>query len=150
MPTDPLPYRIVVEGKRDLPGRPYSTRTRTEWGFTSGTTDHRVLSPLPLIQLDYAVATDLSGRASRRSTLAVTPSHFKGATGAAPVRTVSLEVSYDDGATWHRTTPRHSGADWKTSIDAPSKARFASLRTTARDAGGNSVSQTVIRAFGLK
>ncbi|MFJ5272745.1 S8 family serine peptidase [Streptomyces sp. NPDC088358] len=150
VPTDPLPYRIVVEGKRDLPGRPYSTRTRTEWGFTSGTTDYRVLSPLPLIQLDYAVATDLSGRASRRSTLTVTPSHFKGATGAAPVRTVSLEVSYDDGATWHRTTPRHSGADWKTSMDAPSKARFASLRTTARDAGGNSVSQTVIRAFGLK
>ncbi|MCX4572067.1 S8 family serine peptidase [Streptomyces sp. NBC_01571] len=150
VPTDSLPYRIVVEGKRDLPGRPYSTRTRTEWGFTSGTTDYRVLSPLPLIQLDYAVAADLSGRAGRRSSVTVTPSHFKGATGAAPVRTVSLEVSYDDGATWHRTTPRHSGADWKASIDAPSRARFASLRTTARDAGGNSVSQTVIRAFGLK
>ncbi|MFC5203689.1 S8 family serine peptidase [Streptomyces kaempferi] len=150
VPTDPLPYRIVVEGKRDLPGRPYSTRTRTEWGFTSGTTDYRVLSPLPLIQLDYAVATDLSGRANRRGALTVTPSHFKGATGAASVRTVALEVSYDDGATWHRTTLRHSGTDWKASLDAPSKARFTSLRTTARDANGNSVSQTVIRAFGLK
>ncbi|MFE4546591.1 S8 family serine peptidase [Streptomyces sp. NPDC056785] len=150
VPTNPLPYRIVVEGKRDLPGRPYSTRTRTEWGFTSGTTDYTVLSPLPLIQLDYAVATDLSGRASRHSTLTVTPSHLKGATGAASVRTVGLEVSYDDGATWHRTTPRHSGTDWKASLDAPSKARFASLRTTARDTHGNSVSQTVIRAFGLK
>ncbi|MGV9703090.1 S8 family serine peptidase [Streptomyces sp. NPDC003483] len=150
VPTNPLPYRIVVEGKRDLPGRPYSTRTRTEWGFTSGTTDYTVLSPLPLIQLDYAVATDLSGRASRHSTLTVTPSHLKGATGAASVRTVGLEVSYDDGATWHRTTPRHAGTDWKASLDAPSKARFASLRTTARDTHGNSVSQTVIRAFGLK
>ncbi|MFE3269336.1 S8 family serine peptidase [Streptomyces sp. NPDC059215] len=150
LPTDPLPYRIVVEGKRDLPGRPYSTRTRTEWGFTSGTTDYRVLSPLPLIQLDYAVDTDLSGRASRHCALTVTPSHLKGATGAASVRTVGLEVSYDDGATWHRTTPRHSGTDWKASLDAPSKARFASLRTTARDTHGNSVSQTVIRAFGLK
>ncbi|MFG3585962.1 S8 family serine peptidase [Streptomyces sp. NPDC047990] len=150
VPTNPLPYRIVVEGKRDLPGRPYSTRTRTEWGFTSGTTDYTVLSPLPLIQLDYAVATDLSGRASRHSTLTVTPSHLKGATGAASVRTVGLEVSYDDGATWHPTTPHHSGTDWKASLDAPSKARFASLRTTARDTHGNNVSQTVIRAFGLK
>ncbi|MGW3853055.1 S8 family serine peptidase, partial [Streptomyces fagopyri] len=117
LPTDPMPYRIVVEGKRNLPGRPYSTRTRTEWGFTSGTTDYRVLSPLPLVQLDYGVATDLSGRASRRGALTVTPSQLKGATGAGPIRTVGLEVSYDDGAGWHRVTLRHSGAEWKASLD---------------------------------
>ncbi|MEV7992147.1 S8 family serine peptidase [Streptomyces sp. NPDC086077] len=147
---DPRPYRIVVEGKRNLPDRPYSTRTRTEWGFTSATTDHTVLTPLPLVQLDYAVATDLSGRADRRAGLAVTASHLKGAAGAGVIRTVTLEVSYDDGATWHGTTLRESGDGWKARLDAPSRARFASLRTTARDSEGNSVGQTLIRAFGLK
>ncbi|WP_371798464.1 S8 family serine peptidase [Streptomyces sp. NBC_01707] len=150
LPTDPRPYRLVVEGKRDLPGRPYSTRTRTDWRFSSSTTDYTVLTPLPLIQLDYAVATDLSGRAGRRTALSVTPSQFKGAAGAGTIRTVTVEVSYDDGATWHRTTLRHKGGVWKASLDAPAKARFAGLRTTARDDKGNTVSQTVIRAFGLK
>ncbi|MFJ5216940.1 S8 family serine peptidase [Streptomyces sp. NPDC088354] len=150
LPTERLPYRLVVEGNRNLPGRPYSTRTRTDWGFTSGTTDYTVLSPLPLIQLDYAVATDLSGRAGRRSAVSVTPSHLKGVTDGGTIRTVTLDVSYDDGATWHRTTARHKGAVWTASLNAPSKARFASLRTTAKDAKGNTVSQTVIRAFGLK
>ncbi|MFI9041078.1 S8 family serine peptidase [Streptomyces sp. NPDC053726] len=147
---DALPYRIVVEGKRNRPDRPYSTRTRTEWGFISSTTDYTVITPLPLVQLDYAVATDLSGKARRRTGLTVTPTHLKGAAGAGAIRTVTLEVSYDDGATWRRTTLRQSGGGWKAQLDAPSRARFASLRTTARDTKGNSVSQTVIRAFGLK
>lgn len=150
LPTEPRPYRLVVEGKRDLPGRPYSTRTRTDWGFSSGTTDYTVLTPLPLIQLDYAVATDLSGRADRRTALAVTPSHFKGAAGSGTINSVTLEVTYDDGATWHRITTRHRGESWTASLDAPARARFAGLRTTARDSRGNTVSQTVIRAFGLK
>ncbi|MGW2353781.1 S8 family serine peptidase [Actinacidiphila glaucinigra] len=150
LPTERLPYRLVVEGNRNLPGRPYSTRTRTDWGFTSGTTDYTVLSPLPLIQLDYAVAIDLSGRAGRRAAVSVTPSQLAGVTEGGTIRTVTLDVSYDDGATWHRTTSRHKGAAWTASLNAPPKARFASLRTTAKDAKGNTVSQTVIRAFGLK
>ncbi|MGW1723326.1 S8 family serine peptidase [Streptomyces sp. NPDC002306] len=149
---DPLPYRIVVEGRRNVPNRPYSTRTRTEWGFTSSTNtqDYTAITPLPVVQLDYAVPTDLSGKAHRRTGLTVTPSHLKGAAGAGAIRTVTLEVSYDDGVTWHRTTLRHKGADWTASLNAPHKSRFASLRTTAKDAKGNSVSQTLIRAFGLK
>ncbi|MEU0187099.1 S8 family serine peptidase [Streptomyces sp. NPDC006207] len=147
---DPQPYRIVVEGERNVPDRPYSTRTRTEWGFTSSTTDYSAITPLPLVQLDYAVATDLSGKAKRRTALTVTASHLKGAAGAGAIRTVTLEVSYDDGATWRKTTLRQSGGGWKAQLDAPSRARFASLRTTARDAKGNSVSQTLIRAFGVK
>ncbi|MDX3098447.1 S8 family serine peptidase [Streptomyces sp. ME19-03-3] len=150
MSPEPLPYRLVVEGQRNLPDRPYSTRTRTEWGFSSGTTDYTVLTPLPLVQLDYAVPTDLSGKAHRRSWLTVTPSHLAGAAGTGAIRTVTLEVSYDDGATWGKTTLRQSGDGWKVRFDAPSRARFASLRTTARDTKGNYVTQTVVRAFGLK
>ncbi|MFJ3140420.1 S8 family serine peptidase [Streptomyces sp. NPDC086843] len=147
---EPLPYRLVLEGRRNLPDRPYSTRTRTEWDFTSGTTDYTVLTPLPLVQLDYVVSTDLSGKAHRRTGLTVTPSHLEGAVGAGAIRTVTLEISYDDGVTWRKTALRQSGGGWKAQLDGPHQARFASLRTTARDTKGNSVSQTVVRAFGLK
>ncbi|MFF0143200.1 S8 family serine peptidase [Streptomyces sp. NPDC005227] len=150
LPAAPMPYRIVVEGQRDIPTRPYSTHTRTKWAFTSGSTAFEARSPLPLIQLDYAVATDLTGKASRRTPLQITPTQFEDGTGAGAVNNVRLEVSYDDGATWHTSTLRRSGMTWATSLDAPSKARFASLRTTARDTRGNSVSQTLDRAFGLR
>ncbi|MER7983082.1 S8 family serine peptidase [Streptomyces sp. NPDC095817] len=146
---DPLSYRLVVEGNRDRSDRPYSTRTRTEWSFTSGTTDYRFLTALPLIQLDYVGDTDLSGRTHRRTGLTIIPSHLKDAGGAGAINSVALEVSYDDGVTWRKSPLRH-GDDWTAQLDAPRQARFASLRTTAKDTKGNSVSQTLIRAFGIK
>ncbi|GAA0962937.1 S8 family serine peptidase [Kribbella koreensis] len=147
---DKLPYRLVVDTTRDLPGRPYSPRTRTEWGFISDNADYRFLETLPLIQLDYGISTDLSGRASRRTDIAVTPSHLAGASGAGVINTVGLDVSYDDGAHWKALSLRHSGNDWIGRLDAPSKAGFVSLRVTARDKAGNSVSQTIDRAVGLR
>ncbi|MBQ0965949.1 MULTISPECIES: hypothetical protein [Streptomyces] len=62
----------------------------------------------------------------------------------------TVQPEYDDGATWHRTALRKSADGWTARLDAPRKARYASLRTTARDTEGNGVSQTLIRAFGLR
>jgi subtilisin family serine protease len=147
---EPLPYRLVVDTTRDLPDRPYSPRTHTEWGFISDQADYTALEPLPLIQLDYAVSTDLSGRAHRRTGLTVTPSHLPSAAGPGTIATVTLELSYDDGASWHTAKLRRSGNDWLARLDAPPEAQYATLRTTARDTKGNSVTQTVTRAFGLE
>ncbi len=145
-----LPYRLVVDTTRDLPNRPYSPHTHTEWGFVSGQADFSALETLPLIQLDYAVDTDLSGRAHRQTELVVTPSQLPGAVGAGKLGTPTLELSYDDGATWRPVRLQRSGSDWKGQVDAPPRAGFASLRATIRDSAGNSVSQTVDRAFGLR
>ncbi|MEV5177546.1 hypothetical protein AB0L10_42455 [Streptomyces flaveolus] len=79
----------------------------------------------------------------------MTASHLAGSTGTAAVDEVGLEVSYDDGVTWHRAALRHSGTTLRTRLDAPRAARFVSLRVNARDARGNSVGQSVLRAFGL-
>ncbi|WP_051854322.1 MULTISPECIES: hypothetical protein [unclassified Streptomyces] len=145
----PLPYRLVSENSRDAWNVPYFTATRTEWGFTSRAGATGEQAQLPLLQLDYGIATDASGRAGRHAELAVTASHLAGSTGTAAVDEVGLEVSYDDGVTWHRAAPRHSGTTWRTRLDAPRAARFVSLRVNARDARGNSVRQSVVRAFGL-
>lgn len=144
---DALPYRLVVDATRDLPGRPYSPHTRTEWGFTSDQADSAALETIPLIQLDYDVATDLSGRAQRHTDLNVTASHLPGAAGAGKLGAVTLELSYDDGASWHPVNVQLSG---KARVDAPAKAEFVSLRATVKDTAGNSVTQTVDRAFGLR
>ncbi|MER7249690.1 S8 family serine peptidase [Kribbella sp. NPDC000426] len=150
VPPESAPYRLVVDTTRDLPGRPYSPRTHTEWGFVSGQADYANLETLPLLQLDYSVATDLSGKAKRHTDLEVAASHLPGAAGTGKVTAATLELSYDDGATWRPVRLQRSGAGWRAKLDAPASANYASLRVTARDAAGNSVTQTVERAFGVR
>ncbi|MFI5735070.1 S8 family serine peptidase [Kribbella sp. NPDC051587] len=152
VPPQELRYRLDVDAVRNLPNlpsRPYSPHTHTEWGFASAETDPTHLKTLPLIQLDYGVSTELAGQAHRRTDLAITPSHISGTENSGTINRVSIEVSYDDGASWRSIATRRSGLSWHARLDAPSKARYASLRTTAHDAAGNSVTQTIERAFGL-
>ncbi|MFJ3224552.1 S8 family serine peptidase [Streptomyces sp. NPDC086783] len=140
-----LPYRLVAENDRGSWANPYSRHTLTEWKFTSGAGDTD--APLPLIQLDYGVKTDLSGRAHRHADLTVTTSQLPGV--ESPVSTATVDLSYDDGKTWHRADLDRQGANWRTSLHAPRSAQFVTLRVDARDRDGNSVTQTLTRAFGL-
>jgi hypothetical protein len=143
-----LPYRLVVENDRAAWTNPYSRQTRTEWGFTSAVTGEESAEVLPMIQLDYQVAIDSAGRASRGAPLTVVASHLPDVTGT--IGAVTVEVSYDDGATWQKQRLTRHGDGWRTTLAAPAKASFVSLRTTARDAAGNTVSQRITRAFGLR
>ncbi|MDX3352892.1 S8 family serine peptidase [Streptomyces sp. ME01-24h] len=141
-------YRLVTSTER-TEGYPYSTATRTEWGFSSatpGTDDPQVL---PLLQLDYGIRTDAGGAARRDAELTVNPAQLPGV-AAAKVRTDAVEVSYDDGRTWHKLA-LHGAGDGaaRVRLDAPRRAEFLSLRVRASDKRGNTVTQTVIRATGL-
>ncbi|MGW2049916.1 S8 family serine peptidase [Streptomyces sp. NPDC001858] len=143
---EPLPYRLVTEAANDNPSfSRYSTSTRTEWRFVSEAADGKAV---PLVQLDYRVDLDDEGRARRNADLTLTPS-----VAGAPrtdVSSLRLEISYDDGATWHRQKTVHRGGVWKADLDAPRSASFVSLRTTAKDETGGSITQTVTRAYGLR
>jgi subtilisin family serine protease len=141
-----LPYRLVTTTKRDSTSYPYSTRTRTAWDFVSDAKTSR----LPLIQLDYTVDTDISHRAARSAPITVTPSHLPGAPGTGSITSVTLDVSYDDGVTWQTQRLHRTAAGWTAGLKAPRTAQHVTLRTTARDAYGNRVEQTITRAFGLK
>ncbi|WP_052396880.1 S8 family serine peptidase [Streptomyces sp. NRRL F-5123] len=144
--SDPLPYRLVAETSQDgvLPSSP---TTRTEWGFTSGSG----YVNLPLLQLDYGIPTDLAGRAQRTATLTLTASHLPGVTGAGTITGATLQVSYDDGASWTGLhLSRGHGATWTATVKAPHSATRVSLRATAKDDAGNTVSQTVLGAYALK
>ncbi|MFD7698279.1 S8 family serine peptidase [Streptomyces sp. NPDC059805] len=141
-----LPYRLVVDNDRGKWASPYSRHTLTEWNFTSQETGTE--TTLPLIQLDYGVRTDPAGRADRNGHLIVTASHLPGVTGT--VKKPSVELSYDDGATWRRAALDRHGDGWRTVLRAPKRATFVTVRVAARDDDGNSVSQTLVRAFGLR
>ncbi len=129
---------------------PYSTSTRTEWGFTSAAGEPGTTAVLPLIQLDYKVDTDTSGKARRNAELVVAPSHLPGGPSSKAICALTLDISYDDGATWQKASLTHRGDGWETTLHAPAKTAYATLRTSAHDRQGNSVTQSITRAFGLK
>ncbi|MFE7753292.1 S8 family serine peptidase [Streptomyces sp. NPDC057428] len=145
------PYRLVSDNARDFWENDYSVTTRTEWGFTSAAPAAGTYSVLPLIQLDYSVeGMDDAGRTARRAAITVTPSHLEGGPRSDTIGKVALDVSYNDGATWQHTALTHTAAGWTTHLNAPAKAQFVTLRTSASDSENNTVTQKISRAFGLK
>jgi predicted RNA-binding protein with PUA-like domain len=148
LPAERLPYRVVVDNDRADWAGPYSTHTHTEWDFTSAASGPDAVEPLPLVQLDYDVDTDTAGRAARNARLSVTPSHLPGI--EARVGRPTVDVSYDDGATWRRLDLTRDRGSWSAGLAAPRNAEFVSLRTAVEDSDGNSVSQTLTRAFGVR
>ncbi|SPL88145.1 peptidase S8 and S53, subtilisin, kexin, sedolisin [[Actinomadura] parvosata subsp. kistnae] len=55
-----------------------------------------------------------------------------------------MDVSYDDGASWKVTW---SGANGTVPLRHPAMDGFVSLRARSKDSAGNTVEQTIIRAY---
>ncbi|WP_250030058.1 S8 family peptidase [Paractinoplanes maris] len=138
LPAGSEPYRVVVDNNRAGWAGPYSTHTRTEWTFRSAATGVESAVVVPMIQLDYDVDLDRAGRAARDARLTVTASQLP--TVTAKAGKPQVEISYDDGRTWHQ------GA----TLRAPRSAAYVSVRVSVRDSAGNTVKQELTRAFGLR
>ncbi|MEW1697805.1 S8 family peptidase [Streptomyces sp. NPDC091278] len=139
-------YRVVTDVRRGEPGWTTSTEVRTDWRFHSERAEGR--TALPVLSVDYRLGTDLanSARTKSRTSVGLGVRHPKGLTGS-KITGVKLWASYDDGASWRQV--RLDGA-LNGRIDNPSAAGFVSLRVTATDADGNSVDQTVTRAYQVR
>ncbi|HEY1178019.1 MAG TPA: peptidase S8, partial [Phytomonospora sp.] len=153
LPMERQDYRLVLDAQRPDAWE-YSTRTHTEWEFSSEGHTADELRALALLQLDYSVDTDLGGdvKAGSKVSFGLSASHMPGVTGAGTVTGATFEFSYDDGATWQTGSLTADGAGgWKTTMSVPKDAsKYVSIRATARDDAGNTVTQEVIRAFGLR
>ena len=62
-------------------------------------------------------------------------------------RTLTVEVSFDDGRTWERATVTPRGGNPAAVIHSPREPGFVSLRATATDQAGNTATVTIIRAY---
>lgn len=128
------------------------TRTATAWDFRAETSEAPDWTYLPLVQLDYHLATDLEGALAggSRQRIGLTASHLDDVAGAGRLTTAALKVSYDDGATWRAVDLTRSGDGWAVSVTVPRGAKYLSLKATASDEVGNSVEQEVIRAAAVR
>ncbi|WP_037263574.1 S8 family serine peptidase [Kibdelosporangium aridum] len=148
VPAAPADYRLTSEVTRTSPLWPLSTKVSAEWTFRSGHTAQA--TPLPLLAVGFDPKLDITNHARANTVLAipVRVDRQTGATGSAPSLR-AVEVSTDDGTTW-RNAPvvKVNGSYW-TVVQNPASG-FVSLRASASDRDGNSVNQTVIRAYRVK
>lgn len=104
----------------------------------------------PMMTLGYQVAgLALNGStAPGRQSLAVSAGHLPLAT-AARVTRVTVQVSYDGGKHWRAATVTCHGSRYLASYTAPAGS-YVMLRTTAADAAGGQISETITRAYRIR
>jgi hypothetical protein len=108
-----------------------------------------------LIQLDLRLPLDLGNQAPAGGAYSfdVVAGSHSGAVGGGPVTTLRTAYSTDDGVTWRDAVASSRGdGRWTVTVLHPTPAGtngYVSLRTTARDSAGNTVTSTVLRAYAL-
>lgn len=174
MPDGSSTVRAVVTTTQDGTLMPSSTKTVTEWDFTStGTSDDWSNVLQPLIQAYYGVDLDASGTAgANRKKGAALPlrlelGHLAGAAGSGAITTTTAEMRVA-GGTWapvpltlvSRDTSgpgepptdifaegRAYVAAYSAALPVPDAGGWIDLRVTASDTAGNSFRQEIERAI---
>ena len=153
LPSGPGTYTVVANAERPASLRQepaLSTRTAAEWTFHAGAgTAEQV--PLPLLDVRWTLPLDDHNRAATGPLRGGLTVANQPGLRAPTVRSVTVEVSYDEGATWRRATVTPRGDRFDVRIPAGGTAGgYASLRARATDTAGNTVTETVVRAYALR
>ncbi|MEU6379399.1 S8 family serine peptidase [Streptomyces sp. NPDC046909] len=153
VPATQEAYRLETSAQRGGQGYTTSTSVQAAWTFRSGYTagdDWRSL-PVTAIRFTPELRQDNSARAGHRMVLPVVLQRQPGAPES-KVRDLTVEVSYDDGATWTAVDVHRTGspARWWAETRSPHGKGFASLRAKLADDDGNTAEYTVIRAYRLR
>jgi hypothetical protein len=150
MPEDPGTYELTLDARRSPAWATTATRLTSEWTFRSERPPG--LEWVPLLQADVTSGFDKLGR-GRSFDWQILDVAVAAQSGAPEVtlKDLSVEVSFDDGATWTRAwIQERRGNTAKVAVfNSSDRSAFASLRVSASDTRGNKLRQTVIRAYGL-
>jgi subtilisin family serine protease len=151
-PADEHTYKVVTDTSLDAGRWAPASTGHSEWTFRSAATPEDHWTYLPLINLAFDVDTDLAGtvRGGRRVPVGLGTSYVARAAGTGTLGAGRLEVSYDEGATWRAVPLTGADASWRGRLSVPRGASSVSLRASAHDDKGGSVTQEIIRAVGVR
>jgi hypothetical protein len=155
--------RFELDMKQTGPQFPLSTASTTVWTWRSSheagdtlpqgwycddATSSRHCRAEPMMTLLYNVhgMARSGSTAPGQQVVDITAGHIPLARPSA-ITSAAVQVSFDDGATWHtaRITRRYPGG-YRAVFTAPAGA-YVTLRTTATDAGGGSITETITRGY---
>ncbi|MCE6997230.1 S8 family serine peptidase [Saccharothrix sp. S26] len=143
-------YQVHTEAQRSGVAE-LSTRVVADWSFTSEHVAGTDPAALPLLAVRFAPSLDAGNRAATGRPFTI-PVYVQrnGVTDVRGVAKPAVQVSFDDGASWRPAPLVKVGERWLAAVVHPAGAKYVSLRAQARDAAGNAVDQTIIRAYGLR
>jgi len=148
VPAERATYRAECSGTNYAFG--LSSRVSGAWTFTSEHVNDETAQTLPLMSVSFEPRLNERGQAPRGVNFEVPVSVRQvGKHGPVVARSLIVDVSYDDGATWQRVNTRRDGEQWIAALKHPKQKDFVSLRASARDYSTNAVEQTIIRAYAL-
>jgi Subtilase family/PA domain len=141
-------YRLELTTERADAEWAWGTSTRTVWDFRSAKQASDKATALPMLQVDYDVPVDLTGRVAARSHVIGLGVRQQDGLAAPGSTSLQVQVSFDEGKTWRSIAA--TGANGKYTAVVPAGQGSVSLHVKAADNAGNKVDQTVIRAYGLR
>ncbi|MER5965614.1 S8 family serine peptidase [Streptomyces sp. NPDC002057] len=129
-----------------------STSVNSAWKFTSKLDESVYSQGIPILFPRYDLPED------GLKTLAATDGQHIGLTATghagytpAALTSAKLSYSYDGGTTWTEARVSQQGGKWSATVNhAGATGKPVTLRTELTDANGNSVTQTVVRAYDVR
>jgi hypothetical protein len=151
-PAEERAYTVVTDTALDPARWPTATEGHTEWTFRSARTPADRRTVLPLINLGFDLGTDLAGTVrDGRVPVRIHAGYVRDAAGTGTLGGGTLDVSYDEGASWRKVPLDEAGpAAWRGTLHVPEGAPSVSLRASARDDRGGSVVQEIVRAVTVR
>ncbi|MBA2950499.1 S8 family peptidase [Streptomyces himalayensis] len=155
VPAEDAAYELTLTTmKFGIPGRVWkrSTMTQTTWEFRSKLDESVYSQGLPILFPQYRLPEDgmktLAAEDDQKLTLGVT-----GHAGYTPeaLESAQLSYSYDDGQTWTEAKTAVEDGTWTATVHhAGASGKPVTLKSELTDANGNSVTQTVTRAYDVR
>lgn len=129
-----------------------STAVNSVWKFTSKLDESVYSQGIPILFPRYDLPED------GLKTLAATDGQHIGLTATghagytpAALTSAKLSYSYDGGTTWTEARVSQRGGTWTATVNHTGAAgKPVTLKTELTDANGNSVTQTVVRAYDVR
>lgn len=153
VPADDSAYDLTLETHK-IGSKVWnrSDGTVTTWSFRSHLDEDAYSQGIPLLFPHLTLPEDglktLAARDGQKIGLSVT-GHAGYTPGA--LTKVALSYSYDDGATWTEAATAGRGGAWTATVDHGGAAgKQVTLKARLTDSKGNSVTQTVTRAYDVR
>lgn len=145
VPEEPGTYRLEVSATRSTE---LSTHVSSVWTFQSRHIDGDAAARLPVQVVRFTPPLDQRGTAPAGRHFEI-PVTVKGQDGvpAVDVTRLTLHISHDGGRTWRPASLRATEAGWTATVVHPAGEGLVSLRATATDSAGGTVTQTIINAY---
>ena len=148
VPAESASYRVEIEVERAATME-LSTKVALAWEFVSEKAAERTVLPLSYIRFQPELSQDTSAPKGERFELPILVEPQPRAQ-VSDAQSLTVDVSFDDGATWAPAKVSGEGRSWKANFKHPKQSGYVSLRAAALDADDNQVEETIIRAYRLE